>query len=101
MLPIIPATIVNCAECTCPIPEDLSVGLMYVCANICAIGFTFMGQYLLTLDSFGVAPLFPFGVVVIATMILGLAPVSFYNGPYKRLNQDKVSLTVSRPNPHQ
>ena len=30
MLPMLPAVVENCAECTYPIQEDLSVGLLFI-----------------------------------------------------------------------
>jgi hypothetical protein len=45
-------------------------------------------QILLTADSFGPAPLFPYGVWVIATMAVGAVPVLLFKGQYLRLEQD-------------
>ena len=47
LLPIIPSTIVNAVEYAYPVPEDLSVGVLYVAANTAAILFTFVGQVFL------------------------------------------------------
>ena len=49
-------------ECSYPIAEDASVGLLYMCANVTAIAMTFIGQGLLSVGAFGPAPFFPFGV---------------------------------------
>jgi hypothetical protein len=91
LLPIIPATIVNCSESTYPIAEDVALGGLYVGANLTAIVFTFLGEYLLTLDSFGEAPLFPYGIWVIVSMGIGVWPVLAYHGSYLRSQQDQVS----------
>jgi len=90
LLPIIPATIVNCSESTYPIPEDVALGGLYVGANLAAIIFTFFGEYLLTLDSLGDAPLFPYGLWAISTMAIGILPVLAYDGGYLRSQQDQV-----------
>lgn len=44
---------------------------------------------MLTADSFGPAPLFPYGVWVIVTMAIGAIPVLLYKGQYFRLEQDE------------
>ena len=44
LLPVIPSTIINAAEYAYPVPEDLSIGALYVAANTAAIAFTFIGQ---------------------------------------------------------
>ena len=93
LLPIIPATIVNCSESTYPIAEDVSLGGLYVGANLTAIVFTFFGEYLLTLDSFGDAPLFPYGIWVTTTMSIGIWPVLVYNGAYLRSHEDQISTS--------
>jgi len=88
LLPVIPSTIVNSVECIYPLSEDIALGLLYICANTLAIAMTFIGQVLLTIDSFGPAPLFPYGIWVIATMTAGVLPVLTYKGQYLRLEQD-------------
>jgi len=42
---IVPATIVSTVECSYPIPEDASVGFLYIGANLMAIPMTFLGTY--------------------------------------------------------
>jgi hypothetical protein len=44
MLPMLPAVIENCAECTYPIPEELSTGILFVGGNIMGIPFIFIVQ---------------------------------------------------------
>jgi hypothetical protein len=39
----VPATIVSTVECSYPIPEDASVGFLYIGANVMAIPMTFLG----------------------------------------------------------
>ena len=89
LLPVIPSTIMNAVECVFPLSEDIALGLLYASANTMAIVMTFMGQFLLSLDSFGPAPLFPYGVWVIATMFLGLVPTLMFDGQYVRNEQDQ------------
>ena len=88
LLPVIPSTIMNAVECVFPLSEDIALGLLYASANTMAIFMTFIGQVLLQMDSFGPAPLFPYGVWVIGTMFLGLLPTLLYQGQYVRHEQD-------------
>lgn len=96
LLPVIPSTIINAVEYAYPVPEDLSVGTLYVAANTAAIACTFIGQGLLSLDSVGPAPLFPFGLWIIGSFVVGLLPLFFLSGKYLRLEKDTVNgSTVS------
>jgi hypothetical protein len=87
-IPAVPATIVTAVECSYPAPQDASVGLLYMCANVTAIAMTFIGQVLLTQDSVGPAPLFPYAFWSIAFMMFATVPVLFFNGQYYRMEQD-------------
>jgi FLVCR family MFS transporter 7 len=95
-LPTIPATIVSTVECSYPVPEDLSVGLLYVGANLTAIVMTFTGQVLLSSDSNLPSPLFPYGIFVALTMALALVPISTFKGKHLRLLQDRLLPTESK-----
>ena len=75
-------------ECSYPVPEDASVGLLYMCANITAIAMTFIGQVLLSMDSLGPAPLFPYGLWVMGFLFLAWLPILFFKGKYFRMEQD-------------
>ena len=44
MLPLLPLMMENCAECTYPVPEDISMGLMFAASNILGLGFIFALQ---------------------------------------------------------
>lgn len=44
MLPMLPAVVENCAECTYPLPEELSTGILFVGGNIMGIPFIFIVQ---------------------------------------------------------
>ncbi len=47
----VPATIVSTVECSYPVPEDASVGFLYIGANVMAIPLTFLGQVLYSIKS--------------------------------------------------
>ena len=96
ILSIVPAAMVNCAECTFPIPEEMSLGILYAGANIAAVGFTFLGQYLLTLESFEAgAPFFPYGVWCMISMIVGIPFVLVYRGEYLRSQHDRTRSSAN------
>lgn len=95
LLPVIPSTIINSVEYGYPVPEELSVGTLYVAANTAAIACTFIGQALLSMDSLGPAPLFPFGLWMIISFVVGLLPLFFLSGKYLRLEKDTKDVTVS------
>jgi hypothetical protein len=44
MLPLLPVMMENCAECTYPVGEDVSVGVMFTASNVVALGFIFLLQ---------------------------------------------------------
>lgn len=44
VLPLLPAMLENCAECTYPIPEEVSAGILYSGSNLSALGFIFALQ---------------------------------------------------------
>jgi hypothetical protein len=59
-----------------------------MCANTIAIAMTFIGQVLLSLDSVGPAPLFPYGIWAIAFMALAAIRVLMFQGKFLRMEQD-------------
>ncbi|RYH28512.1 MFS transporter [archaeon] len=87
-LPTIPSTIVSAVECSYPIAEDTSLGLLYMSANVTAILLTLMGQLLLSLNTLGPAPLFPYAIFVGLLLLLATVPVLTFKGSYFRLQQD-------------
>ena len=90
----VPSTIVSTVECSYPIPEDASVGFLYIGANTLAIPMTFLGQVLLATDSSQPAPFYPYGIWVICALALAMVPVSTFKGQYFRLQEDTNRNTV-------
>lgn len=92
-LPTIPATIVSTVECSYPVPEDASVGFLYIGANVMAIAMTFIGQVLLGMGSGpDPAPFFAYGYWVMSTLLLILVPVTMFQGQYFRLEEDTGAI---------
>jgi hypothetical protein len=85
---LVPSTIVSSVECSYPVPEDASVGLLYMCANLTAIVMTFVGQVFLSMDSPAPAPFFPYGIWVMTFLVLAFIPIIIFRGSNKRLEQD-------------
>ena len=44
ILPLLPVVMENCAECTYPVPEETSMGILFVGANYVGLGMIFMLQ---------------------------------------------------------
>jgi hypothetical protein len=58
-LPLLPVMMENCVECTYPLPEELSIGILHNGANVLAVFFVFITQALLEEDGGVPAPLLP------------------------------------------
>jgi hypothetical protein len=67
MLPLLPVMMENCAECTYPVGEDVSMGLMFAASNILGLGFIFALQYLIEEPAFGPPPFLPSNLFIIGT----------------------------------
>jgi hypothetical protein len=84
VLPLLPAMLENCAECTYPIPEELSAGILYSGCNLAGLAFVFALQYLLALKPFGPPPFLPSSFFIFGMLILAGMFCFLYNGEYKR-----------------
>ena len=49
MIPMLPCMIENAVECTYPVTEEVSVGLLFAAGNVIGIGVTVLMQYLIDL----------------------------------------------------
>jgi FLVCR family MFS transporter 7 len=103
VLATIPAGLQNAVECTYPVSEDISVGLLYLTANLVTIPYTFIGQAVLgnngsnnddkfdTSVNNGVSYC-DFGYFSTSMIGFGCICVLFYRaGDYKRLQMDIVA----------
>jgi MFS transporter, FLVCR family, MFS-domain-containing protein 7 len=114
LLPMLPATIENTAECTYPdVAEDLSVGLLFMGGNIVGIVLCSVMQAMLKTeqdkygdvaaddgdgiddpsavppDSLGSPFARPSNVFMISCLTLAVAMLMFYKGDYRRMRADK------------
>jgi MFS family permease len=44
ILPLLPVMMENCSECTYPVPEDISMGILFAGCNVLGLGFIFSLQ---------------------------------------------------------
>ena len=52
VLPLLPIMMENCAECTYPVPEEVSMGILFAGCNIIGLGFIFAIQVFHTFSGF-------------------------------------------------
>ena len=87
----VPAGLQNAVESAYPVSEDISVGLMYLAANLLTIPYTFIGQSLLNGANEGDNNDSPhyttFGYFSTAMLGMGwLCVMTYKSGEYRRLN---------------
>eukprot|EP01034_Spumella_vulgaris_P022758 gene22758-28917_t len=87
-LPLLPVMMENCVECTYPLPEELSIGILHNGANVLAVFFVFITQALLEEDNVGPAPLLPSNFFIMGVILVSCVMLWYYNGQYKRLQND-------------
>jgi len=87
----------NAVECSYPMPEDVSIGLLNVAANTFSIPLTFLGQIILEspVNAVGSHIIFPYAVWTTGLLCVGLINIWFYKGGYLRLGQDSMKLKHS------
>eukprot|EP01035_Chromulina_nebulosa_P016801 gene16801-22283_t len=96
IFPLLPVAVENSAECTYPVPEELSTGLLFVGGNVLGIGFVFGLQVLLsTTDSHYHTPFLPSNFFIVGTVFLAWLIILPYNGKYKRLQCEKNNESSS------
>ena len=90
MIPMVPVMIENSIECTYPVSEELSVGLLFTAGNVVGIPVTLLMQYLIDHPNDRECTfLAPANILVMASAFLCTCFALQYNGRYKRLEQEK------------
>jgi hypothetical protein len=94
---VVPSTYMNAVECSYPMPEDVSIGLLNAAANTFSIPLTFLGQVILEspVNAVGSQIIFPYAVWTIGLLSVSLVNIWFYKGSHLRLGQDSMKLKQS------
>ncbi len=114
LLPMLPATIENTAECTYPdVTEDLAVGLLFMGGNVVGILFCFSIEAMLKKevkeygeggnDDFQDYPeinpfLKPSNISMLSTILLAVFLLFFYEGDYRRMEADRLDYRYNNDN---
>lgn len=87
MLPILPVTIENAVECTFPVSEDDSAGVLLTTGNMLGVAFIIILQLVNDVSKPDALPtlLRPLNLLVLGVSALSLTFFFLYNGPYNRL----------------
>ena len=87
VLPLLPATLENCAECTYPISEDISTGILFAGGNILGMPITFILEALIgEHKDWGAAA--PANLFILGTVAVACVGLIFFQGEYKRLKAE-------------
>eukprot|EP01034_Spumella_vulgaris_P025374 gene25374-31826_t len=87
-IPQIPVTCENCAESTYPLPEELSVGVMFAISSLAGVVYVFILQSLLTMSHELAAPFMPSNLFVFGLEFFACIAIYFYSGAYVRLRHE-------------
>lgn len=92
----------NAVECSYPIPEDVTLGLLNVAANTFSIPLTLLGQMILESpdNSVGASPMYPYVIWSVGLLSVSLANILFFNGTYVRLGLDSAKGKASSQTDH-
>ena len=95
MLPLLPASIENCVECTFPTPEIYSSGLLLAAGNTVGIGVTFGLTMLIEKDYGHCGSLWkPSNIFTLVLVGLAAFPILLYHGQYLRLKMGAQSTVL-------
>jgi hypothetical protein len=98
MLPLLPVSIENSVECTYPIPEIYSSGLLLAAGNLIGIACTFTFSALI--DGYHGAcdnVVKPTNVLIMSLVAVVVLPIFAFQGEYARLNADKRGSDMAVP----
>ena len=90
LIPLLPVTFECAVECTYPVPEEASAGLLMLAGNLVGLAATYVLQTLI-----GMAPVYDAGdgvppahIFIAAMLAFAVSVVLSFNGDYKRLRLD-------------
>jgi hypothetical protein len=91
-LPVLPAVLENCVECTYPISEERSIAILFGIGGLLGAPATILLMYALNHQASFPRLLSPALGVMLFTHLLCCVSVNFYQGDYRRLQaEDQVS----------
>merc|ERR1740117_113877 len=91
MMPILPATLECGIECSYPIPEETSGGLLMIGGQYTGAALTLLYGYLIKLDQSCDTIFTPVALAFFLSVLFCAVVVQFYNGPYRRLKEERRS----------
>jgi len=89
IVPIFPVCLENTAECTYPISEDISVGVLLTVGNIGTVLITFLLEAMINEPAFGPPPFTPSNLLIVVVLILATSLAFIYKGDNRRLHADQ------------
>ena len=89
MMPLYPITLECAVECTYPISEENSGGLLLLVGNLTGMLFTFVIAALITVQDTYVTAVTPAAIFIMAVILLCVCAVLQFNGTYKRLEAER------------
>jgi MFS transporter, FLVCR family, feline leukemia virus subgroup C receptor-related protein len=87
MLPLLPVTFQCGVECTYPVPEDVSSGLLMFSGNLTAMATIFAMDALISDEPYSTV-FTKSSILFIVIMILSVSTAQFYKGPYNRMQHE-------------
>ena len=97
LLPMLPVTLANAVECTYPVPEEASGGMLLFSGQLTGIVFIFLLSALLDDAKPWHTPWTDYNLVFIGTLVAAAVPLLVYNGKYKRLEAERAAVGVHSP----
>jgi FLVCR family feline leukemia virus subgroup C receptor-related protein len=90
MIPMLPVMIENSIECTYPVSEELSAGILFTAGNVIGIPVTLLMQYLIDITPDDECGNFftPVNILLMVTAFVCGGFAMRYNGQYKRLEAE-------------
>ncbi len=87
-LPLLPIMMELCAECTYPIPEEISTGILHNGGNAFGVAVVFIVQSLLTVQGPGPTPFLASTIFILAINVLTAVFALNFHGRYLRLEHE-------------
>ena len=90
IIPLFPACLENTAECTYPVSEDISVGVLLTAGNLGTILITIMLQYTIEKSHYDNLPWNTSNIFTMSVLSVGTVLAVLFQGDSRRLHADNV-----------